>query len=187
MARVRSDGTGDRAPDRAGESAVVVVMDAVDAVVAPWRSRYDWSAAVGVPAHVTVLFPFLPTAQITDEVVARLAAIVAAEPAFDVTFSGFGRFAGTVLWLDPEPTEPFRRLTHALWAAWPQAPPYGGAHDVVVPHLTVAEHEDAGVLDTVVANVAPRLPVTARVTHAQLLDVRDGTWTTRATFPLARP
>ena len=90
-----------------GESAVVVVMDAVDPVVAGWRSRYDWSAAAGVPAHVTVLYPFLPLDQVTGDVIDRLAGIVAAEAVFDVTFAAFGRFPGAVLWLEPEPADPF--------------------------------------------------------------------------------
>lgn len=170
-----------------GESAVVVVMDAVDPVVAAWRSRYDRSAAVGVPAHVTVLYPFLPLEQVTGDVVTRLAEIVAAEPVFDVTFAAFGRFPGAVLWLDPEPADPFRRLTHAIWAAWPQAPPYGGAYDGVVPHLTVAEHDDETLLAEITADVTPRLPVRMTVARAQLLAVGDGAWTTQATFPLAAP
>ena len=43
-----------------------------------------------------------------------------------------------VVYLEPEPDEPFRRLTNALAAAFPDYPPYEGVHEEVVPHLTVA-------------------------------------------------
>ena len=34
--------------------------------VGPFRARYDRAAAWGVPAHVTVLYPFLPPSRIDD-------------------------------------------------------------------------------------------------------------------------
>jgi 2'-5' RNA ligase len=167
-----------------GETGIVAVTDAAEPVVARWRDRYDEVAPLGVPAHVTVLYPFLRLGEITDAVCARLASIVAAEPVFEVTFQRFGRFPGTVLWLDPEPAEPFRRLTHTIWSAWPDHPPYAGQYDDVTPHLTVAEHVDDGLLDTIAAAVAPDLPVSTPVERLSLLAVRDGTWSTLAAFPL---
>ena len=171
-------------PNPEGETALVVVADAAEPAVARWRSRYDGSAAVGVPAHVTLLYPFLPLGEVTARVVDRLAGIVAAEPAFEVTFARVGRFSDSVLWLDPEPAEPFRRLTFAVWEAWPQTPPYGGRFEEVTPHLTIADHAEPGVLDEITAEIVPALPVSMPVTHAQLLGVREGRWTRQAAFPL---
>lgn len=42
------------------------------------------------------------------------------------------------MYLAPEPTEPFVELTKAVWRSWPDHPPYEGAYDKVIPHLTVA-------------------------------------------------
>ena len=42
------------------ESAVLVPIPAAERVVSTHRSRLDGAAALGVPAHVTVLFPFVP-------------------------------------------------------------------------------------------------------------------------------
>jgi len=173
-------------PTATSETAVVVVADAAEPAVGRWRSRYDRSCGLGVPPHVTVLYPFLPVAAVTDDVLAGLAAIVAAEPAFEVVFAGFGRFPG-ILWLAPDPAEPFRRLTHAVWRAWPSHPPYGGVHAEVTPHLTVAEHPDADVLDAIAADVAPTLPLRARVSSAQLLAVGATEAAPLATFALGRP
>ena len=59
----------------ATESAVLVQVPEAERVVSPHRSRLDGAAALGVPAHVTVLFPFVPPAGITPSVVNALAAV----------------------------------------------------------------------------------------------------------------
>jgi 2'-5' RNA ligase len=164
------------------ETALVVVVEAAEPAVGRWRSRYDWSAAAGVPPHVTVLYPFLPLAEVTDGVLRRLGGIFAAEPAFELTFAKVERFAADVLWLAPEPAGPFRRLTHAVWQAWPQRPPYGGAYQEVTPHLTIAEHAEGVEFGEIAADVARGLPCVTRVTDGQLLAVSDDGWSTRATF-----
>ena len=68
----------------------------------------------------------------------RIEEIVAAEPSFPLVLASVRRFPN-VVWLEPEPSEPFRRLTRSLAAAFPDYPPYAGAHDDIVPHLTIAQ------------------------------------------------
>ena len=97
------------------------------------------SRTLGVPAHVTVLYPFLPPDAIDEGALGALAAAVASVPAFDCRFERTGWFGDEVLYLQPDPAEPFRRLTAAVWAAFLLCPPYAGAHDGSAPHLTVAE------------------------------------------------
>ncbi len=50
-------------------------------------------------------------------------------PAFDCAFGRREWFGEDVPWLAPEPDEPFRDLTAAVWRAFPEQPPYGGAFD----------------------------------------------------------
>ena len=47
-------------PVTASESAVLVPFPEAERVVSPYRARLDGAAALGVPAHVTVLYPFVP-------------------------------------------------------------------------------------------------------------------------------
>ena len=42
------------------ESALVVLVPEAEAIVGRLRQRYDPSAAVGMPAHITLNYPFLP-------------------------------------------------------------------------------------------------------------------------------
>jgi 2'-5' RNA ligase superfamily len=152
-------------------------------LVSRWRDRLDPYAPAGVPAHVTVLAPFLDAGQIGAAELAELRGLFASHPAFDATFPRCARFPG-VLYLAPEPAGLFRALTGAVVARWPEAPPYGGRFPEVVPHLTVACSEDQDVLDRVEAALAGGLPVRASIASAQLLASDQGRWTELARFPL---
>lgn len=167
-----------------GQTALVALFPAADAVVQGWRAEHDAAAARGVPAHVTVLFPFLPAERITDHDLSELRAIFAAQQAFEVKFGSCGRFPD-LLYLAPEPAEPFRALTRAVTARWPEAPPYGGAYDEVVPHLTVANGVDGAAMDAVEAELSPRLPVRERVEQVELFTFDGATWRSRRRFPLS--
>jgi 2'-5' RNA ligase len=137
-----------------------------------------------LPAHVTLLVPFVAADELTDDVEKRLAGVLATAQPFEVTFTRTARFS-TTLYLAPEPAAPFVRLTELLCASWPEHPPYGGQFDSIVPHLTVAESEDQSLLDRIEAEVEPRLPLAAHVREAQLYEEgADGRWRERRRFPL---
>lgn len=111
------------APPAPTRTAVIVPVAAADATVGPHRTALDRAAGWGIPAHVTVLYPFVPPGALTADQLDRLAAAVASERAFDATFPGTGWFGSDVLWLAPDPAEPFRRLTLAVWREFPEHPP----------------------------------------------------------------
>jgi hypothetical protein len=66
------------------------------------RAALDANARLGVPAHVTVLFAFLPPARIDDGLLTDLRALFAEQSAFEVRFSSVSGFDRDVLWLAPE-------------------------------------------------------------------------------------
>jgi hypothetical protein len=86
---------------------------------------------------VSVLYPFVAPSAITAAVIAGVAGAVGSVSAFDCEFAATAWFCQKVVWLAPRPDEPFRALTRAVSAAFPGYPPYGGAHDRVIPHLTI--------------------------------------------------
>ena len=108
------------------------------------RQRHDPVAPSGVPAHVTLLFPFLVTSDLTPAVRRRVAGVARQVRPFDVRFERTGRFPN-VLWLGPQPDQPFIDLTERLAAVFPDHPPYEGAHADIVPHLTLAIGPEAEV------------------------------------------
>lgn len=152
-------------------TGVVVLVPEAEAVVRQHRERLDSSAAWGVPAHVTVLFPFVPPADLDDDDLAALALAIASVPAFDAAFARTSWFGDAVLWLAPDPAEPFVALTRAVVAAFPGHRPYGGEFDGSAPHLTVGEARTGGTHALRVAEgaVQPLLPVRTRVRSAHLI------------------
>jgi len=161
-------------------SALYVEIPAAQPAVHALRTRWD-AAGVAVPAHVTVLFPFLHPDRIDAAVDADLEAITGAEAPFDVRFERVGHFP-SVTWLAPEPVAPFVRLTDAIADRWPDHPPYGGAFDQVIHHLTVADGAPADVLARAGDDVAAHLPITQRVDELVLAERRRGTWAERRRY-----
>jgi 2'-5' RNA ligase len=156
---------------RATETAVVVPVPAAEPVVAGHRRRLDVAASWGVGAHVSVLYPFAPPSVVDDALIARLDAALRVVPAFDCAFERCEWFGDDVLWVAPEPAQPFRALTTAVWREFPEYPPYGGAHDDPVPHLTVGESRRGtrADLERAEAEVSPQLPVRTHIDRVVLL------------------
>lgn len=165
-------------------SAVYVALPAAEPVVADLRARWD-PAGTAVAAHVTILFPFLDPSRIDHAVHAALGEIAARQPAFEMRLERIGRFP-TVTWLVPEPTEPILGLVGAVVARWPDHPPYGGAHDTIVPHVTVADGAPSEVLDGLERELPSRLPIHDRVTELTLSARRAGQWSIEGRYPLGR-
>ena len=155
-------------------------------VVGGFRAELDHAAWLGVPAHVTVISPFVPPGQLTTAVLAAVAQIIGSVDAFDVTFAGVSWFGEEVLWLAPTPADPFRRLTATVWERFPAHPPYQGAHDDVVPHLTIGHSQPIETLRAAARTVSAQLPVLARADVVWLLQGSEtaGSWHKVAEFPL---
>jgi len=173
----------------AAQSAVLVPVPEAEQAVGGHRDRLDRAAAWGVPAHVTVLYPFVAPSAITAAVIAGVADAVGSVSAFDCEFAATAWFGQEVVWLAPRPDEPFRALTRAVSAAFPGYPPYGGAHDPVIPHLTIGDRPAGGVteLRAAEADVLRWLPIQARVSRVWLMtgDAAPDSWQTVAELPLA--
>ncbi len=166
-----------------GETGLILRIPEAEPVVGKWRSGHDSSAPLGVPAHVTVLYPWIPMDQLTDADRAAAAEIVARMSPFDLTFAAVGRFPAA-LWLDPRPGEPILALTRAFAGRWPAYPPYGGEHgDDLVPHLTISDSTDPDELGHIVADVEAALPLHSRVDELSLLVHQGGCWSLEQVFP----
>ena len=167
------------------ETAVVCAFPELSSIVDGWRERtcIEDRPSMGIPPHVTLLYPFVP-AEAAEGSLDGLRELFAAAPSFAVSFRELRRWP-EMAYLAPEPPEPFARLTEAIAERWPAHPPYEGIHDVVIPHLTVAYGDDA-LLEEVEANITPKLPIEAYVTEAVLLEELEPEirWGERARFPL---
>jgi 2'-5' RNA ligase len=175
------------------ESALLLLVPAAEAAVGAQRARLDSSARDGVPAHVTVLYPFLPPAEIGPTVRSELSRLFARVRRFSFTLDEVRWFGESVVWLGPSDEAPFRALTGLAVAAYPSCPPYRGAHEDVVPHLTVGHLGGPAGLRAAADEVRPLLPITAEATEVTLMagpppgrPGPPGQWRTVASFPLGQ-
>jgi 2'-5' RNA ligase len=145
------------------------------------RGASDRSAALGVPAHVTILYPFLPRRELTTAVRGELASIAREIQAFDVRFATVARWPG-VVYLEPDPRAPFSAMIDRVVARWPEHQPYDGAIDEVIPHLTIAERD--GPIDDVLAAVPSFLPFVAQTKGLEVLaETDERRWRSRWRLP----
>lgn len=159
----------------------------MEPLVSSFRNKYDPSAAKGMPAHITINYPFIPGLTPDQNLYQRLADLFAESDSFTFTFKRFGRFPG-VVYLVPEPDAPFKELIEKVARKFPQSPPYGGIFETIVPHLTIAHAEEEAVLDEIESQLTERaqqhLPMTIQAKQVRLTDNRTGRWQERKVFQL---
>ena len=168
-------------PERRG--GLIVPAPEAEAIIQPGQTPYVPVWNDGMPAHVTLLFPFLRLDQLGADDLADLTALFAATPAIRATFAAVGQFPD-VAYLAPEPRAWFVSITEALSSRFGLLP-YGGMHPAIVPHLTVARHPDPAVLSEIAASLVRYLPIETEVREVWLMEeAADGRWHRTATFPL---
>ena len=166
------------------QSAVLIPVPQADSVVGRWRLEHDPVAAAGVPAHVTLVVPWLPPSEITPQDLAELDGLLEEVKAFDFVLDHVDWFGRRVLWVAPKPAAPFLSLTGRLAEQF-GTPPWEDEFDEVVPHLTVAHASDGVELVPVAADVSGRLPVVCRANEVWVM-VGDGMhWDRRHRVKLA--
>jgi 2'-5' RNA ligase len=168
------------------ESAVVVRVPACDELIAATRRRFDLPRKPnGIPPHITTIVPFLPAAELSEDgALPALRSLCAERVPFEVTFARTARFP-RVLYLAPEPAEPFIELTRALMWRWPDVRPYAGEDKAVVPHLTVTTSRSATVFDAVSEALAPQLPITTTIAAAQVYLFDGRRWSEQTSMPFS--
>jgi hypothetical protein len=155
-------------------TALIVVVAEAEPAVGALRLAGDTSAALGVPAHITILFPFGDPADVDE---GALAGLLASFPAFAFELDSVERFDNGLVWLHPEPSAPFAALVDAVRRRFPEYPPYEGAHDVVIPHLTVSKTP---------VEIDVQLPIAAVAREVTWIEeAADGRWSVRRVLPLA--
>jgi len=169
------------------ESGFIVCVPEAEAMVGNLRERFDSSARLGVPAHITVLFPFMSPENINASVVQRIESVLRGAQRFEFSLAKVARFPATT-YLEPEPTEPFIAFTESLAREFPQFPPFGGEFASIIPHLTVA-HGNVTEVEAAEAELAASLalngPISSVCSSIVLMENSSGTWRRMHVFPLA--
>jgi 2'-5' RNA ligase len=146
--------------------------------------QYDAAARLGVPAHITLLYPFRPAHAVVDPI-KTLKDVCGSIEAFSFSFTEVRRFPATA-YLHPDKSEAFAQITRTLVETWPDCQPYDGAFSEIIPHLTVADRVDDETLRAVEESLLSELPITCVAREVWLLTSdQAGVWSKKAFFPLA--
>ena len=147
-------------------TALIVAVPEAEHAVAALRLQHDSSAAFGVPAHLTILFPFLDAAAIDE---GALEEVFAGHDAFDFELVSIGR-STTAMSTWHRRTGALRRVDRLGVAPLARPAAVRGAFDRR-PHLTISERP----LDCAIA-----LPIAARADVVTLIEEQaDGRWLSR--------
>jgi 2'-5' RNA ligase len=156
-------------------------------LVGPFRERFDPSSKLGVPAHITVLYPFVQPNQITELVIAQMRRFASEHSAFAYSLNSTGQFPDA-LYLAPNPVQPFVDLIKGLVQYFPAYVPYHGQFDSIVPHLTVAHRESLPLRELEAELSSQGLLKTGIAAYCDMLvliENTSGLWRERDRFALA--
>ena len=168
------------------ETALICRVPEAERYIGGYRDRFDPPARRNVPAHVTILYPFMSPAEVSAGVLEELAAIAGGVPCFDYRLAETGRFPVS-LYLAPRPDGSFAALTAAVYRAFPDFPPFAGKFSTVVPHVTVAHADDAQLCEIEIElriALASGSGIRARCSEMVLIENSTGRWEELQCFPL---
>ena len=172
----------------ADKSALIVPVPETEDLVGRWRADLDPGCIRGIPAHITVLFPFANPTDFDDTLITTLTGYFLSIDSFEVEFSALAWFENRVVYLEPTPDTEFRKMTRALGMLFPQYLPYGGKFDEPTPHLTVGDGAPFDRLQEAATDINQYLPLTVKVECVWLMagGMDPNSWTLRHEFALGR-
>lgn len=164
---------------RPSDRSAVIVRTWLPRQLDALRRRAILDADKGIPAHLTLLYPFISPERLDESVRSVVAEIARSHPSFDFNLTGAHTWPGTV-YAAVAPTEPFARPQADLSGAFPAFPIYGQPPGFIfVPHVSVAEASDYDLAEAVEDPAWKGLPSARRATAIEVI-VSDGAgWRTR--------
>jgi 2'-5' RNA ligase superfamily len=152
----------------------LILADQAPELAAAHDELYPERVVEGIPLTVTLLYPFLSAASIGEPELAELREFFASRPAFSFALSRVAQWeGGGAVYGVPEPDAEVRAAMRALWAHYPQCPPYGNPGSDPPPHASLTL-DGGGEPDTLRARVEDRLrdvlPVEFAIGEAALME-----------------
>ena len=163
-----------------GQTGLVIPVPAADALLAAVGARYPGTVREGVPAHLSLLYPFVAAAELDDRTISTVSDLLAGQAPMPVQFAECYRHDGFVA-LRPDTIDGLKELMSKTYLQWPDVVPYEGAYQDVEPHLTVAMHCSDETAVRIEQEVTAQLPISAELREAWLV-VFEGKWALRGRF-----
>ncbi|MFJ7586693.1 2'-5' RNA ligase family protein [Streptomyces sp. NPDC097617] len=168
-----------------GTTAVVILLPDAAPLLEAVRRIDPALVRHGVPAHVSLLYPFVPESALTGQDEKGVRSLAASFPAADLLLGEVVAEPGFVAVAVPE----LQPVVDAFHARWPGLRPYRGRFGPwPAAHLTVALGADNPTAATPVRDaVGSLLPLRTRAAAVQLVALTENGWRARLTAPLGGP
>lgn len=168
------------------QSVLLVPVLSVEPLVKKLRDQYDPGSLLGIPPHITALFPFKRPGEINEEDISELKSIFSTIDSFSFCLEKINTFPG-VVFLEPSEKEKFSQLTHEIVKVFPDYLPYEGKFKELNPHLTIG-HELADRFDEALEKtkreIGSKLPIRIVAEEIWLMESENGLWTVQEKFRL---
>jgi 2'-5' RNA ligase superfamily len=157
------------------ESFVTLLLaDQAPDLAAAHDELYPERVTEGIPLSLTLLYPFIPPAELDQPELDTLREFFAARSPFSFEIARVAQWeGGGAVYGVPDPDEELRATMRALWQRYPQYPPYGQEGSDPPPHasLTLDGGPDpASLRDRVEQRLAPLLPARFTIREATLME-----------------
>jgi hypothetical protein len=163
-----------------GRTGLVIPIPAADALLGSVGARYPGTVRAGLPAHVSLLYPFVVAAELDERVTTALHELFVEQVPIPIDFVECYRRGGFVA-LRPESSDGLKELMTRTWCRWPDVVPYEGVFGDVEPHVTVATRCSEQTAARIKQEVTAELPICAELREAWLLAF-EGQWILRDRF-----
>jgi 2'-5' RNA ligase superfamily len=156
---------------RSLQTSITLSLEHVDPELSrAHRELYPERIPEQIPFSITLHYPWVPAAEVTEADLQRLRRFFAAQPPLEFDLTHVTEFPEIVAYAVPEPDAELRRIMRALWSMYPECPPYGRPGFDPPPHATLTRYanpENAS-FERAKARVEPLLPVHCSVAEAIL-------------------
>jgi 2'-5' RNA ligase len=119
------------------QSTLLIPVVEASESVNKWRVEYQDSAKRGMPAHITLFFPFLHPSEIGDSTITQLTHFFKKVNKFTYQLNKIENFP-LVVYLAPTNGSKFTKISQNLATKYPQIKPYEGEYLAPIPHCTLA-------------------------------------------------
>lgn len=127
-------------------SSVDIIIPEFDEIIGKWRKKTVADASLGVPPHITLLWPWF-SAPVDAEHIDVLRDVLSDFDPFTICFNGIKTFGASVIYLSLEKDSQALKLMERCAAAFPEYPLYKGKVKDPVPHVTIAKAESENVFN----------------------------------------
>jgi hypothetical protein len=173
------------------ETAVTLYLTGAPELEAAHWELYPERVGENIPLSLTLLYPFVPRRLLDETHLQVLTDFFRARRPLAFDLVRLAEFPGSGIYAVPEPDDELRATMRALWALFPDYPPYGRPGTDPPPHASLgrfASDPDPETLRERAANrVGPLLPASFVVREATLMEEREpDRWQVRAIVPFAK-